>query len=654
MYARIRVINMNSSDLLNTIDKFKYISFDMFDTLVFRNVKKPSDIFKLVEYIYNRNNNPKVDFYKLRIKAEKVRQNELNVESITLDEIYDYLSHFLGNDVSDELKKIEINIEKNMIIQNKEIFDAYNYALSKDKDIYIISDMYMPSRLLEVILSKCGYRGYKKIIVSCEYRKTKYTGSLFKSVLRDTNLKPQEVLHIGDNRNSDYNIHREIGMNAYLYVKKKKEAPYTMYNNIDNINELMMYSIDSFITNTLDYSKDNAFKLGYSVFGPLLYGYTSWIQSYIKNNNIKKVFFFSRDGYIVKQAFEIINKEVWHSYLYVSRRSVVVPVLQYKSTVREMFEMYKNWPQKFSLGYALKKLGLSNSEISELLNMSYKLKKRIYTIDELLKLNDNKLSAFLDSIYDIVCNNSKKENKVLEEYLRQENFKDTLAIVDLGGNCTISYALNEFNNYISNKYRTVGLYLLLNIQETDNQKAFLYSLGKESYFKKKLRWSYMFLEVFFSAPHGSTTNYAICGNEVQPILEEDDKLTKTEKVLIDNLQSGALSFVENINKYELEYLFNNITSFHKFNNFSIFPSYEDAKIWGNYRFNADALVPLVSFSCYENYILNPLKFIRDYKKSLWKSALFTLVFKTSVFNGVLFKMYSFLKALKDNYWFQKE
>lgn len=45
---------MNLSLYKEKIKKYDVISFDMYDTLVHRNVDNPNDIFSIVEYLYNK------------------------------------------------------------------------------------------------------------------------------------------------------------------------------------------------------------------------------------------------------------------------------------------------------------------------------------------------------------------------------------------------------------------------------------------------------------------------------------------------------------------------------------------------------------------------------------------------------------------------
>ena len=50
---------------------FEYVSFDIFDTLLFRTVLSPEDVFDSVQYIYNNKHDNKIrNFKETRIRYE--------------------------------------------------------------------------------------------------------------------------------------------------------------------------------------------------------------------------------------------------------------------------------------------------------------------------------------------------------------------------------------------------------------------------------------------------------------------------------------------------------------------------------------------------------------------------------------------------------
>ena len=70
------------------------------------------------------------------------------------------------------------------------------------------------------------------------------------------------------------------------------------------------------------------FDFGYKNFGPILVGFSNWLNDEFKKKDIKKVFFLARDGYIMKKAFDYLYGDKYNTkYFYASRRAIIVPSL---------------------------------------------------------------------------------------------------------------------------------------------------------------------------------------------------------------------------------------------------------------------------------------------------------------------------------------
>lgn len=206
--------------------EIKAVSFDVFDTLVVRNVAVPEDVFTLVEYQYNQRHPDKCldDFKMQRIKAEgnlrKYRQSVGQMpEEVTFDEIYQVLFPIYTEE-TEELKKLEIETELSICVPNQEMLAYFTQFLEKGLAVFLISDMYLPAKVIEEILDKCGVKGYRKLYVSSELGMTKRYGKLFEVVLKENQFVAKEMLHIGDHLIADYQMPRKFGMNAFLYQKK--------------------------------------------------------------------------------------------------------------------------------------------------------------------------------------------------------------------------------------------------------------------------------------------------------------------------------------------------------------------------------------------------------------------------------------------------
>lgn len=211
---------MKNLFLKHLVNKYQVISFDVFDTLIERKVRLPSDIFRITGEQVLGTNYAK-SFTKDRIDAESMARKLTDNGEVNLDEIYSLLQDKY-KEKAIILKKAEIKNEIELCTPKEKIIQYFNYAISRSKEIYIISDMYLPTSIIETMLRKCGVFGYKKIYVSNEYRVNKITGKLFDCVIRENEINSDQMLHIGDSIKADYLGAKKTRIHSVLIGRKHR------------------------------------------------------------------------------------------------------------------------------------------------------------------------------------------------------------------------------------------------------------------------------------------------------------------------------------------------------------------------------------------------------------------------------------------------
>ena len=87
-----------------------------------------------------------------------------------------------------------------------------------------------PKEVIEDILKAKGIDGYHELYLSSNIGKQKLK-TLFQFILEKENIKPQELLHIGDNENADYLKPLSLDCNSVLYSPVFKRFIKTNTNN---------------------------------------------------------------------------------------------------------------------------------------------------------------------------------------------------------------------------------------------------------------------------------------------------------------------------------------------------------------------------------------------------------------------------------------
>ena len=193
--------------------KYENISFDIFDTLIERDVSDPLDIFTLVE---NETGEP--NFRIKRIQAEKVARDKSLSKEVNIEDIY--REYNAERDSCNSLKDTELRIESEHIHVKNSVLSFFQRCMTKGKNIFLVSDMYLNADFIDYLLKKCGIHGYKKIYVSCEYEKNKVTSELFKVLLEDAGIMKNDIVHFGDSPKADLLGARKAGIFSVLVMKK--------------------------------------------------------------------------------------------------------------------------------------------------------------------------------------------------------------------------------------------------------------------------------------------------------------------------------------------------------------------------------------------------------------------------------------------------
>lgn len=313
---RVKVMYFqNTQKLKKQINKHQIISFDIFDTLLVRPYIEPINLFDHIEQVFQIRG-----FSKERQRAEvRARENSSN-EEISLNEIYCNIHSKYKS-----LKQRELEFEKQMLQTNPQILKIFEYAKIMGKTIIITSDMYLPKQFLESILKEKGIFGWNNFYLSSELNKTKRSGNLYKHILDELNVKPNKILHIGDNKHSDEKMAQKNGIKTFLVPKNFKilikEQP--AYQNYYTANKKLSRSI---ILSMIAYNHVNCknssywYNLGWNYGGPSILAYIQWIEKQAQQDNLSHLFFIARDGYILKKVFDkIATYQCSTTYLFAPR-----------------------------------------------------------------------------------------------------------------------------------------------------------------------------------------------------------------------------------------------------------------------------------------------------------------------------------------------
>ena len=531
-YAEKNLKSYNVYNVKNSFEclsNFNVVSFDIFDTLITREIYNPDDIYTIIEdrLPFCKKDIPN-GLLSLRKKAESLARTKYQ-RDVNIHEIYNQFSELsaLSFDKIELIKKMEIELELELCIPRKDMLKIYNKLLEQSKQIVLISDMYLTKDIIEKILEKCGYRNYFELLVSCEINKRKDTGEMWKYFFNK--YKNALTVHVGDNEQSDVHIPCNLGKNIFHIMQGKKMYQLSPFNYNLSINYdtqlLRGLIVNKCLFNSPFYSYNyNLFDLGYGIIGPLIFCFLQYVNRVSKNYD--EILFFAREGYY----FEKIYKKMYPNddrvkYFLISRRAITVTNLYTKEDVMKLFLTQYNGSIKKLF---LHRLGiyLKNEDDFEIC-----CPQQNYIVEK-----------YVDKYLDEILNKAKSERNNYLKYINKtiDSINHRILVVDLGYSGTSQVELSKLL-----KKKIDGAYLVV----SDNLKPL--SLGCKVYscyndiiydnsFDDNPLGKYsLILESFLTSPEGQL----ICFDEnAYPKYLYESKKKYTIK-LLDKINDGIIQFV---------------------------------------------------------------------------------------------------------------
>lgn len=423
----------SKEDMVAQLSAYDVISFDMFDTLIFRPFSEPDDLFYLLGERLGI-----LDFKRIRIEQEYLtRLDCLKIKGhkeVTLEEIWKRMEREIGISKEEGIRE-ECELELQLCFANPYMKQVYEKLLEMGKQIVITSDMYLPEEFLAKLLQKCGYTGYHRLYVSNAYGKNKADGSLYRLLRED--VKNAKIVHVGDNECSDVKMAKREGIKAVYYPNINKMSH--IYRTFD-MSPIIGASYRGIVNQQL-YAGNNRYSMEYEygfIYGGLfVLGYCNFIHKYSKEHGIDTVVFLSRDGDILKQVYDRLYPNENTVYMYWSRAVAVKLMAEHNRYDYFRRYLYHKCNQKFTI-----------REIFSAMDLAFLADQYSDAKAYLTDKNVEDVKAFLQEHFEEITESYAGLKKAAKVYCSQI-FADLskAAVVDIGwagsGALALSYLLER-------------------------------------------------------------------------------------------------------------------------------------------------------------------------------------------------------------------
>lgn len=405
--------------------QFDVISFDIFDTMVFRPFKKPTDLFMIVGGRLNC-----LDFHKIRQNAEKAARiekfNKTGSYEITLEDIYAKVERMTGIP-ADIGVKTEFQTELDFCFANPYMKRVFKLLKEQRKRIIAVSDMYLSHDRMVKLLEHCGYSGFEKVYVSCDYGTNKRDGGLY-DVVKNDFPDNYSFVHIGDNSVSD------------IKSAEEKEITTEFYRNVHDIGNQyradgMSELIGSFYAGIVNthlhnglYKYSPYYEYGFIYGGLYVLGYVNWIHQRALAEGVEKLLFLSRDGDIYMKVYNNLFNDIPCEYFYWSRIANLKYTIKNSRAdfLKRIVTHRAMGTLKLSIGSVLKSISLES--LIDQLNQ--------YDLDSDMELNEENKENFenflIDHIDKIQNIYDEEKMQLIEKINKTIGNAKKIAVIDVG------------------------------------------------------------------------------------------------------------------------------------------------------------------------------------------------------------------------------
>lgn len=532
--ASVPTLPISMGEMARVISSVDVVSFDVFDTILARKCLNPSDVFS---YIENKYAIP--GFASARVAAEAKARKKFSPRGaeVSLSEIYGELK-YLPNLPADMLEK-EVEAEALFLFAKPEVVDFIAGLQLQGKVVVAITDMYLSGEQVQRLLVKNSVF-VDRVYSSCDHRAEdlgKYNGKIFPLVASDLSVKPSKILHIGDNRQSDWVNARAAGC---LAINSKKLSDIHCRRGGGFIFPPLKECASSSIVKGVLVAKkfldrhggdtSEARNFGYQVAGPLLAGFLKFLLDQALEKDIKQLLLLARDGVVVSEALNILKPAgISWNVLPASRRLTIFPLYAKRGwkAIVPLFggEDVKLTPEEF-LGRLVLDFPIPED-----------IKGKSITLQEFARVFDHLLIRQAED-------ESKAIRLCTDEYLQDEVPK--FAWVDVGWALSSIVALNDLLGVDAPAY-VVGSHAL----SPNNPKfmGYLFDKGAPENVCQAIMSAVEVVELIFSDISRSTAYLKVEGDGVSPVYlcQATDEVLRNS--YISDVRVGAIEFIRDIKPY---------------------------------------------------------------------------------------------------------
>jgi predicted HAD superfamily hydrolase len=559
---------------LVTSKEIDVLSLDVFDTLLWRKVPEPHDVFVLLAVRLMEEGALAEDldpgaFALLRRRAEALARHRRETSGrgveVTLREIWETMPDGVLSDVAkDHALGLEVELERSLLVPDLDVLDLVLAAQEHGKRVVGVSDTYFSEGQLRGFLTVPPLASVtlERVFASSARRLGKGSG-LWRIVLDELDVKAKRVLHVGDNHDADVLAPGGLGIRTVYFERRpeqlrrviEREDRHALAPLSPHHGDYGLAALRSKVLHRTE-SRDQPSALrplwgfGAASLGPPLTGFAEWVHERAREDGVSKVFCLMREGdlfaRLVNSAASYIDSPVSAEPIWLSRQLCARASI-FEAERDELVSLFVRIRMP-TVAELCETLGLAPADVPGFAHRESARLSQPLLPEELLEA----ISGDPDLRARVVAHSAELRARIVRyvEGMLPPGER-CLALVDLGWGGTIQALLDRILAASGVDIETVGLYLMTDARAATRMLdgvrmyGFLASAGHPARPVDAFRRSPEILEQICMPGHGSQVGLTA---ELEPVLSDDDTpiIQAAER---ESVQRGIFAFQREWSRY---------------------------------------------------------------------------------------------------------
>ncbi len=333
---------------LSSYDGIKVLSLDCFDTLLWRKSVNPADVFFSAAHSapFKRAGLTAPLRAKAETSARRIKWIGSGSSEVNLDDIYRAALPDADRSELAELAAAEVACEVDYCFAFKPVFDLIVQAKALGLKVVVVSDTYLLEAQLRQLLFAAmpPLEGLiDAVFCSNAYGLSKADG-IWRKVLPLLKVKPEHILHLGDNLNADFTSPQRFGIRATHFIQQHEPVLQILKGRAQVAVQLLPEIGYREPTPSYHHAQiavadqsDPIATFGYASLGPILYGFADFVlreaAALRATGTPVKVAFLLRDGFLPSKACAELAGEAFGSELNISRLTAIAASLDSRERI---------------------------------------------------------------------------------------------------------------------------------------------------------------------------------------------------------------------------------------------------------------------------------------------------------------------------------